>query len=48
MGLRPTHRDESPTLAATNSKWFIRDFRRSVIVNVTYESDQTRAAMHDG
>jgi hypothetical protein len=31
MGLRPTHRDESPTLAPTDYKWFIRDFRRSVI-----------------
>src|SRR3974377_2402989 len=28
MGLRPAHRDESPLLAPTDSKWFMRDFRR--------------------
>jgi hypothetical protein len=31
MGLRPTHRDESPFLAPIDSKWVMRDFRRSVI-----------------
>jgi hypothetical protein len=31
MGLRPTHRDESPVLAPTDSKWVICDFRRIVI-----------------
>src|SRR5215475_15648715 len=31
MGLRPTHRDESPAVRPTHSKWVICDFRRSVI-----------------
>ena len=31
MGLWPTHKDESPVLAPTDSKWVIRDFRRSAI-----------------
>jgi hypothetical protein len=30
MGLRPTHRDESPFLATIDSKRVMRDFRRSV------------------
>ena len=36
MGLRPTRRHESPTLASTDSKWVIRDFRRSANANVRY------------
>jgi hypothetical protein len=31
MGLRPTCRDESPFLAPIDSKWVMRDFRRSVM-----------------
>ena len=31
MGLRLTHRDESPLLAATDSKWVTCDFRRSAM-----------------
>jgi hypothetical protein len=30
MGLRPTHRDESPFLAPIDSKRVMRDFRRSL------------------
>ena len=31
MGLWPTHRDESPAVTPTDSKWAICDFRRSVM-----------------
>lgn len=39
MGLRPTHRDESPFLPPIDSKWVMRDFRRSVMGISTVEDD---------
>jgi hypothetical protein len=34
MGLRPTHRDESPLLRFIDSKQVTRDFRRSVMASL--------------
>ena len=39
MGLPPTHRHESPTLAPTDSKWVIRDFRQSVMAVIVNDPE---------